>query len=96
MASKKANLGSSNDLPTAGEGRWWKISHNPKSRTNPITIQLMECMTPGREALSRIIGFEYTTASWKALSEAADLVLARVGDYDKVVGSYQIEVRSKS
>lgn len=81
----------SNALPKAGTDRWWKITHNPKSRTNPITIQLMEQMTPGRKALSRVIGFEYTTASWKALSEAAETVLARVGDYDKVVGDYQVE-----
>lgn len=78
------------DLPDAGEGRFWRITHNPKSRTNPITIQLMEQMTPGRAALSRVIGFDYTTASWKALSEAAEAVLARVGDYDKVVGDYQV------
>lgn len=78
-------------LPVAGHGRWWRVTHNPKSRVNPITIELKESMTPGRKGLSRTIGFEYTTASWKALSEAADLVLARVGDYDKVVGDYQIE-----
>lgn len=90
---KQATFGSPNDLPQAGEGRWWNVSHNPKSRTNPITIQLMESMTPGRQSLSRVIGFEYTTASWKALSAAADLVLARVGDYDKVVGAYQVEER---
>lgn len=78
-------------LPQAGEGRFWEVTHNPKSRTNPITIKLMEQMTPGRTALSRAIGFEYTTASWKALAEAAELVLARAGDYAKVVGTYQTE-----
>jgi hypothetical protein len=81
------------DLPKAGSGRWWEISHNPKSRTNPITIRLMEQQVPGRKALSRAIGFEYTTASWKALAEAAELVLARTGDYAKVVGDYQVEER---
>lgn len=91
--SKRAAMGSAKDLPQAGEGRWWKVTHNAKSRTNPITIQLMECYTPGREALSKVIGFEYTTASWKALADAADLVLARVGDYDKVIGNYQVESR---
>lgn len=78
------------DLPDAGPDRFWRVDHNPKSRTNPITIRLMECMTPGRAALSRTIGFEYTVASAKALREAAETVLARVGDYDKVVGDYQV------
>ena len=81
---------SDTDLPPAGEGRWWRVTHNAKSRTNPIVIQLMESMTPGRTALSRPIGFEYTVASAKALREAAETVLARVGDYDKVVGDYQV------
>lgn len=79
-------------LPEACEGRWWEIRHNPKSRTQPITIRLMEQWTPGRKALSRAIGFEYSTASWKDLAEKAELVLARVGDYAKVVGDYQIEL----
>lgn len=78
-------------LPEAGADRWWKITHNPKSRTNPITIQLMEHYTPGRTALSRPIGYEYTTASWKALADAAELILARAGDYAKVVGEYQVK-----
>lgn len=90
---KSADQYTEHDLPKAGPGRFWEITHNPKSRTNPITIRLMEQHTPGRRGLSRAIGFEYTTASWKALSEAADLVLARVGDYDKVVGDYQLEER---
>lgn len=81
----------SSQLPKAGEGRWWEIRHNPKSRTNPITIRLMEQMVPGRTALSRAIGFEYSTASWKDLAEKAELVLARVGDYAKVIGDYQAD-----
>lgn len=90
MTTQAKTLDSS-ALPAAGSGRWWKITHNPKSRTNPITIQLMEMYTPGRKGLSRAIGFEYTTASWKALAEAAEMVLARAGDYEKVVGDYQAE-----
>lgn len=91
--AKKISDDPSSVLPEAGTDRWWRITHNPKSRTQPITITLMEQMTPGRKALSRAIGFEYATASWKDLAEKADLVLARVGDYAKVIGDYQIEER---
>lgn len=81
----------SDALPQAGKDRWWRITHNAKSRVNPITITLMESVVPGRKALSRPIGFDHTIASWKALAETADLVLARVGDYAKVIGDYQTE-----
>lgn len=93
MTTKKKNPTAErgSDLPDAGEDRWWRITLNPKSRTQPITITLMEQMTPGRKALSRAIGFEYSTASWEDLAEKADLVLARVGGYIKVIGDYQIE-----
>jgi hypothetical protein len=75
-------------LPPAGEGRWWLVEHNPKSRTNPITVKLMESMSGNRRALSRPIGYEYTIADAKQVAKAAEVILARVGDYVKVVGSY--------
>ena len=76
------------NLPSAGEDRWWQVKHNPKSRTKPIVLNLMESVTPGHKAMSRIIGFEFGIASVKDLTEKAELVLARVSDYDKIVGSY--------
>lgn len=88
-------LGSAS-LPEAGEGRFWRVEHNPKSRTNPITVKLMEYVVPGRTVLSRQIGFDYTIASWKAVSETAELILAKVGDYAKVIGDYQTDVTEKS
>ncbi len=91
VTQKPAEKYTEEDLPQAGPGRWWEITHNPKSRTQPITIRLMEQHVPGRKGLSRPIGFEYATASWKDLTEKAELVLARVADYDKVVGDYQLK-----
>lgn len=86
MAQKKSPVEEA--LPAAGEGRWWKVEHKPANRANPIRVSLMESMTPGRKSLSRVIGWEHTIASAKAIGEAADLVLARVGDYALVVGEY--------
>lgn len=78
-------------LPVQPEGqRFWRITHNPKSRVNPIRLDFMECQVPGKAGLSRSIGFELTIASPKALATAAELIEARVGDYDKVVGDYGI------
>lgn len=76
-------------LPEAGEDRFWRVEHNPKSRVNPITVKLMEYVVPGHTVLSRSIGFDYTIASWKAISETAELILAKVGNYSKVIGDFQ-------
>jgi hypothetical protein len=78
-------------LPKAGHSRWWEVKHNPKSRAKPITLRLMESYKPGSSALSSVIGFEYTIANVKALVETADLILVRAGDFDQLVGSYQLE-----
>lgn len=81
------------DLPAAGTDRWWRVTHNAKSRVNPITLQLMENQVPGKPGLAKVIGFDYTIASTKALKATAEIIQARVGDYDKVVGDYQKETR---
>ena len=78
-------------LPNPGEGRKWVCIHNPKSRTNPLTLQLVERFARGRRGASTVIGFEYATADRKDLENKANDVLDRVGDYDKFVGEYDRE-----
>lgn len=54
-----------------------------------ITVTLMEYVASGkRHALSTALAFEVTVADPKQVAKAAELVLARVGDYEKVVGNY--------
>jgi hypothetical protein len=62
--------------------------HEPKSRTKPIRVELMESFSGNRRALSRVLGYELTIADPERVAEAAEDVLARVADYPKVVGSY--------
>lgn len=82
-------------LPDPGAGRWWKVTHNPKSRTSPIVVTLMEPIEqrPSPTALrsrplGRAIGFEWAIASPEKVALAAQIVLERVGDYTLVVGEY--------
>lgn len=75
-------------LPNPNEGQWWKITLNTASNVKPIRVELMEYMVPDRVILSRPIGFELTIASTKMVVQAAELILARVADYAKVIGNY--------
>jgi hypothetical protein len=74
-----------------GEGRWWKVELVKNVASKPIKITLMQSFTPGRTALSEAIGHTRTNASPEAVREAADLVLAQVGDYANVIGQYGIK-----
>lgn len=78
------------DFPDVGEDRFFIIKHNPKSRTNPVTVELREAIVPGKriEGFSKLLGLEYTIADKKSIVEAAALVDARVGRIDDVVGIY--------
>lgn len=75
-------------LPAAGEGRWWKVETNTRQRQNPITVTLMESYSGSKRALSKALASEYTIADPKRVAETASIILARIGDYAKVVGLY--------
>lgn len=75
-------------LPDPGPGRKWVVDLNPKSRTQPIVIKLVERFKRGARGASTIIGTEYATANEKDLLNKAQDVLDRVGDYERFVGEY--------
>lgn len=78
-------------MPTVGSDRWWRVTHRPNQRKEPIRVELMESLVPGRKKLSRVIGWDNCVASPKAVSECADGILTRVGAYLMVVGEYGCE-----
>lgn len=82
------NQATADALPDPGEGRWWRVERNVKWKATPITVTLMECMSGNRRSLSRPLAFEVTIADPGQVAIAANLVLARVGDYLKVIGEY--------
>jgi hypothetical protein len=83
------------DLPHAGKDRWWRVTFNPRSNVKPILVELMEMHVPGRKAMSTVIGWEKTIASAKSIAQVADLVLARVADYQLVIGEYGGDAKDK-
>lgn len=79
-----------------GVDRWWKVELVKNVSTKPIKVTLMQCVVPGRRALSEPIGFTRTIASPEKIREAADLVLAMVGEYESVIGEYPAEDSRKA
>jgi hypothetical protein len=82
------NAETADALPKPNEGQWWRVTLNTASNAKPIRIDLMEYMVPDRIILSRSIGYSLTIASTRMVVEAAELILARVADYAKVIGNY--------
>lgn len=78
------------DFPDVGERRFFEVTHNPKSRLNPITVTLREAVVSGhhRVGMSRILGFDYTVADKEQIIETAKLINARVSNVDAVVGIF--------
>jgi len=77
-------------LPDPGAGRWWKVELVKNVQKNPIKITLMEEAVAGRRALSTALAFGRTIAAPSKVAEAADMVLAQVGEYAKVIGEYPL------
>ena len=80
------------NLPSAGEGRFWNIEHQPRKRTTPLRIELRQSNISSAKgpilSLSKVIGFEDTIADAEKIEEAAKIVLARAGQVDEFVGIY--------
>jgi len=75
-------------LPAAGKDRWWKVELVKNVEKNPIKVTLFESQRSGTTALSSALGFARCDASIERVKEAAEIVLIRVADYNKVIGEY--------
>jgi hypothetical protein len=75
------------DLPDAGEGRFWQIEFNPRSRRNPMIVKLIESHRPG-SPVGSTIGFDYATATKRDIVEKAEGILVQCADYRTFVGKY--------
>jgi hypothetical protein len=75
-------------LPDPGPGRKWVIDLNPKSQTKPMVLKLIERYKRGSRGASTVLNSEYVVADQKAISNAAQDILDRIGDYEKFVGEY--------
>ena len=93
LTTRELNTKTADALPNAGHGYWFRITldRREKSRKLPILVELMECHSGNRRAMSRPLSSENTIASPKEVAQAAELLLARVIDYMQLVGDYQAE-----
>ena len=80
------------NLPSAGFGRFWSITHQPTKKATPLRIELRQSNISSAKgpilSLSKVIGFEDTIADAEKIEEAAKIVLARAGQVDEFVGIY--------
>lgn len=78
------------DLPEPGSGRWWKIELITGQTGKPIKVTLMESFDAEamRPKPARALYYLRTVANAESVKEAAEQVLATVGDYAKFVGEY--------
>lgn len=78
------------DLPDPGPNRYWHGVHRPLSRKTPLRLELRERTNRNSNRLvtsmSRLIGYEDTTAGIEALAEAAEKILERAARVDEFVG----------
>jgi len=77
------------DLPDPGEDRYWIVTHQPRSRTTPVKIELRRQLHGTKSPkFTELLGYENTIANHEKIVEAMQLVLDRVGDVDRFVGVY--------
>lgn len=75
-------------LPDPGPGRFWAVDLNPKSQSKPMVLKLNERFRRGAKGPKSVLNTEYVTANQKDIQNAAEAILARVGDYEKFLGEY--------
>lgn len=86
MTNKQTEF-TADKLPEPGEGRFWNIEFNPRSRRNPMIVQLVESFRPG-SPIGRVIGFDYATATERDIVDKAEGILVQCADYKRFIGKY--------
>ena len=80
------------NLPSAGEGRFWSITHQPTKKATPLRIELRQSTIPSSKgpllSLSKVIGYQDTVADDTAIHEAALRIMALASRVDEFVGIY--------
>lgn len=74
----------------SGPRRFFVVKHEAKNRTKPVRIELRESTVEGRSviSLSTLLSFDNTVSDADEIYRVAEIIEARVGGIDKVVGTY--------
>lgn len=76
----------------AGQRRFWEVKHQPAKQTKPLRLELRAWTVVPKATTSAsfsvLIGFIDTIADELALVEAAKVLLTRVGEVDRFVGTH--------
>lgn len=74
-------------LPTPGKGHFWEVKYDEKApRTKPLRLSLREMFRAGTP-VGETIGWDYTEANEKSLTETANNILVRCADRKKFIGT---------
>lgn len=77
------------NLPDAGDRRFWFATHQPTNAKTPLLLELREQTNSGDEvklSFSRLIGKQATIADPIQIVETATEILIRAGKVDEFVG----------
>jgi hypothetical protein len=77
-------------LPDVGESRFWRITHEPRSRKTPVKVTLMQYLpgTGTKPSFAHPLGYENTVAVPEEIYLAAETVQVRCERIDEVVGDH--------
>lgn len=82
-------------LPDPGEGHFWEVKYEEKSpRSKPLKLSLREAFRPGTP-VGETIGWEYSEANEKSLTETANAIMVRSADRKKFIGTYGIQTSKR-
>lgn len=82
-------------LPAAPEGHFWEVRYVEKApRTKPLKLSLRESFRAGTP-IGETIGWEYTEANEKSLTETANQIMVRCADRKKFIGTAGVATKRK-
>lgn len=79
-------------LPDAPKGHFWEVKYEERApRSKPLKVTLREAFRQGTP-VGETIGWEYSEANEKSLTETANQILVRTADRKKYIGTSGITV----
>lgn len=80
-------------LPTAPESHFWEVKYDDKApRSKPLRLTLREAFRAGTP-VGETIGWDYTEANEKSLTETANNILIRAADRKKFIGTAGVSAK---
>ncbi|QDP45502.1 hypothetical protein SEA_FUZZBUSTER_18 [Microbacterium phage FuzzBuster] len=82
-------------LPTPPEGHFWEVRYEEKApRSKPLKLSLRESFRAGTP-IGETIGWEYSEANEKSLTDTANVIMVRSADRKLFIGTLGVTTGAK-